>query len=329
MFKDLVFAVSFFLSRSRHQRRMLKKCIYPLIKPLQSDNDGSLGKSDFRKIEFYYGFLIPAFLGGMIEVLEKRKATPQEAEAMTFQAAMTGLFDDFTDEKQMDQPTLERIIDHPEQHRAADQNEQLFLQFYTEVLNRTSHDLIKGTLHRIHAAQIRSEEQVKANCSPDFLKEVTRDKGGWSIVFYRLALQSPWSEQQEAFYYRLGGWLQLGNDIFDVYKDMRDGIHTLVTDLGSVHRLHAYFEEEYQEVLRLCRSLFGSNQPWRRFLFLLDIVFRSRVTVCLEQLKELEVDGRFDPSIHSRNQLVCDMEKPGNLWKSFKWSYSKHRKRLS
>jgi hypothetical protein len=41
--------------------------------------------------------------------------------------------------------------------------------------------------------------------------------------------------------YKLGGVLQLSNDIFDVYKDSKDDIYTLVTTAKKISELRKLF----------------------------------------------------------------------------------------
>lgn len=324
---DFFFALRFFVLHSLQQKRRLKKWVKPLTKGYKIKNDGSLGDTDFKKIEYYYGLLIPAFLGGMMEILQEKKLDSTEAKALTYQAAMTGLFDDFTDVKRLSSNVLHQIINNPEHHPVKDNNEQLFLWFYLGVLRTTNPTAIKEALNRIHSAQIDSQRQEEEDLPIDFLKQVTHQKGAASIVFYRLALNAPLPLKEEEFYNQLGGWLQLGNDIFDVYKDSKEGIHTLLTDWQSIEKVKNYFDSEYHKVVELGR-IFGSNQTYRRFLLILDIVFRSRVLICLEQLHKMEQKELFHPSNLSRSQLVCDMERPGNLWKSLTWSWREHKKRV-
>jgi hypothetical protein len=54
-------------------------------------------------------------------------------------------------------------------------------------------------------------------------------KGGSSVLFYRTAFSPEVSGKEKILINNLGAMMQLGNDIFDVYKDRESGINTLVT----------------------------------------------------------------------------------------------------
>jgi hypothetical protein len=52
----------------------------------------------------------------------------------------------------------------------------------------------------------------------------------------------------------------------------------------------------------------------------------ARCFVCLDQYENLEkISGTFQPHTYSRQQLICDMEKPKNLLSSFSY-FTKYKK---
>ena len=85
------------LNDEKRQRLYIRNQLFPEIEEAKKTNDGSLDDNDFKKIEQYYGFGVPAILGESFCTLRGSMMTPKERKASTYQGAMTGLFDDFFD----------------------------------------------------------------------------------------------------------------------------------------------------------------------------------------------------------------------------------------
>ena len=63
------------------------------------------------------------------------------------------------------------------------------------------------------------------------LRRITYTKGAVSVVIYHQCLDEPASEQMLDTLFYIGSLYQVGNDLFDLYKDVRDNIYTLVIHL--------------------------------------------------------------------------------------------------
>jgi hypothetical protein len=64
----------------------------------------------------------------------------------------------------------------------------------------------------------------------------------------------------------------------------------------------------------------------KRSLRLISMSLCSRCFVCFDQLerKEKQTNNIFLPYQYNREELVCDMDKPGNKWRSVRY-FMKHR----
>ena len=168
-------------------------------------------------------------------------------------------------------------------------------------------------------AQVESRAQAGSDLSRQDIREITFNKGGVSLLFYRSVFEHRLASGEAEALYHAGALMQLGNDIFDVWKDYRDGINTLVTSCSNISEVKEVYSEQLGRTLALFRQTGYGRRNVSRFLhkFVLGI---SRCHVCLDQLERLErkTADRFIPSSYSREEMICDMEKPANMLRSLK-----------
>jgi hypothetical protein len=242
--------ISQVVQQLNRQKKFLKENISPIIDELLLHNDGSIDEMDLKKIYQYYGLAVPAILGEAFCLLHGTKMTEQERMAATCQGATTGLFDDFFDKQKLADEILLNFIDHPETVSAQNSNQKLFLTLYRLGLkNLPSRTISIEHIHRVFQVQLETRKQAVAGLTEAEIKDITLRKGALSLLLYRTSFAFPMDDEEQVMLYKLGGVMQLSNDIFDVYKDHRDGIHTLVTDATSIRQLRKYFVEIYDDAV--------------------------------------------------------------------------------
>jgi hypothetical protein len=60
------------------------------------------------------------------------------------------------------------------------------------------------------------------------MRRITYTKGAVSVIIYHQCLDEAADKQMLEVLFLIGSLYQLGNDLFDLYKDVRDNIYTLV-----------------------------------------------------------------------------------------------------
>lgn len=307
------------LSHIHRQKKFIRKNINPMLAAAKRAADGSLDESDIKKITGYYGLAVPAVLGEAFCALRGEPMTTTERSASTHQGAMTGLGDDFFDRQRLPEQGVKDFIEKPEQFAGNTASEKLFLDFYKNALiNAPDAGKVKEQILRVFLAQLLSKQQDGEGATYEFLKDITLRKGGESLLYYRTAFAHPLQQGEEQMLYSLGGLMQLSNDIFDIYKDRQSGVSTLATTTLQIQELRTY----YSALLRLgTHAAYRSGYPKnnvRRFLNLLNLGIFSRCYVCLDQLErnEKKTGGIFKIRAYSRKQLICDMDKAGNKFRS-------------
>ncbi len=282
-------------------------------------NDGSLDATDFKKITHYYGLAVPAILGEELCALRGEKMSVKERLALTYQGAMTGLGDDFFDKQGTSPETVKAFIENPEKFTGHTASEQLFLSFYRKSLEYAQDPaLVRQYLRKVFAAQVQSKKQASPGLSREEIIKITLDKGGVSVLFYRAAMSHPFRQNEEEALYKIGGLMQFGNDVFGVYNDYNENISTLLTTTKKIDEVRTLFRAVMDSSFQ---SVYGAGYPPRnvkRFLRLISMSLCSRCFVCFDQLEEKEALSYniFTPGQYTREDLVCDMDKAGNKWRS-------------
>lgn len=301
------------------QKNFIKKHIAPLLTDARQQNDGSLNETDFKKITHYYGLAVPAILGEAFCLLAGKPMSDKERWASSSQGAMTGLFDDFFDKYYMKDVDVKNKITALQKEKLHRSNEQLFDLFYKKALQTVpDKNAMQQTLYAVYEAQIKSKLQADPLLLINDIKNITFEKGGTSLLFYRSAFWPAATEPETALLHHLGATMQLANDIFDVYKDKENGIRTLITETDNIHAIRLLLIERLQYAYQQAYSLPYPAVAIHKFLSILSIGIFSRCFVCLDYLQKNEIftNHKFQVRAYSRKQLICDMDTKKNMLRS-------------
>lgn len=307
------------LENLRRQKSFIKKNILPFLEEAVQSRDGSFDNEDLKKITNYYGLAVPAVLGEAFCALRGKKMSGAERLACTCLGAITGMGDDFFDKDRLGEEELKNLLTHPEDATGKTAGEKLSLYFYkTAILNAPDRQLMQRSLFRVFLAQVESRLQKKNNLTPEEIKNITLNKGGVSLLFYRTVFSDQLEDAEERMLYSLGGLMQLSNDIFDVYKDITDGVNTLMTTANKVNDVRVLFSELLKEGYEAAYKTGYEIANIKKFISIISIGIFSRCYVCLDHLEKSErlSNDLFTPQLYNRKQLICDMDTSGNKWKS-------------
>ncbi|HEX2935139.1 MAG TPA: hypothetical protein VHO72_07280 [Bacteroidales bacterium] len=299
------------------QKSYIQRTLINDLAPFKATRDGSLEDSDFLKITDYYAFGVPSILGTAFATLRGTPVDENEQEMITSLGALTGLFDDFFDKKSLSDAEIQELINNPSRSKASTDSEKLFLHFYNKALAMVlDPETLKKAFFAVYQAQVESKEQFN-DLSREKLEDITLKKGGLSLLFYRYAMHNSLSEDEKKLLYALGGLMQFGNDIFDVYKDTQAGIRTLPNTATSINQARTLFTSLLNEVYQLTQQTSFRKRDKNQFIRMISLGL-SRCFVCLDQFERIErcSGGKFTPALYSRSDLICDMEKSSNLLRS-------------
>ncbi len=310
------------ITNVKKQKAFIRKYIQPDLDEAEHNNDGTLDASDLKKITSYYGLAIPAIIGEFIASLRGYGLIEEERKALTYLGATTGLFDDFFDKFNLSDERIRALLDPDLKITGNNSAENLFLHFYKKALGHVpDRNLLFHYIIKVYEAQIESRKQAMDGLSEEEIFHITIEKGGMSVLLYRAAMSNPISESEIEGIYEIGGLMQFGNDLFDIYKDRNDQIRTLPTTSKNIDHLRKLFDGQLEKsYLALGMTPYKAENK-KKFLRLLSLCLCSRCFVALDQLKtKQEKTGNiFVPEKYTRQDLICDMDKKINQWRSLKY----------
>ncbi|MEY5040664.1 MAG: hypothetical protein RLZZ414_192, partial [Bacteroidota bacterium] len=114
---------------------------------------------------------------------------------------------------------------------------------------------------------------------------------------------------------------QLCNDIFDVHKDIQEGITTVVHKVKNTQQIQQILNDKTVQLKKLVQQSNFSPKGQSLFLALIHVAI-ARTQVCLHQLQKNEKHyPNFTLSQWQRHHLVCDMETLKNQLLFFRFWY--------
>jgi len=243
-------------------------------------------------------------LGLSFEKLLGRKLSEPEIKRIVLLAHFAPVYDDLFDRLNTPKERIVKLIKTPENIKAVNAGEKLFLSFYLPVFQdlKTNDDFI-GYFLKLTEAQELSKQQTNGHLSYDEVNQITRDKGGFSCLLLRSLINEPMNENERAGLYQLGAMSQYMDDIFDWYDDLAEN-RTTIANLLSVNDLLELYQENFNTLNQmLVPEAFKS----------LIAILLSPAFVCLDDYQKKKVNTKS----LSQNRIVCDMEKPINQWNLF------------
>ena len=119
----------------------------------------------------------------------------------------------------------------------------------------------------------------------------------------------------------IGSLYQLGNDIFDLYKDVRDNIYTLVNTCDD----YVQFKRDFIERIRLQNekmyALPYAKKNKEDFCIVMNTI-NARSLVAIDQFitTQKKCGGKVDWWKLERKDMIVDMEKKGNILKWLRYA---------
>jgi len=191
---------------------------------------------------------------------------------------------------------------------------QWLIRWWNELLQDAfSKNYILHYAEQIIEAQELSRAQQDQELPFDQVQQITYEKGATALLFWRSLLSDPIAPMEREFLSELGDLLQWINDVFDVYKDREAGIRSLFTFPEHWHSLQVAYAQKWKYVFTLLKKQGFSASESSAFAARLDfLALRGKIAIDqLVSLRDQFPEHTLD--MFSRGQLICDMEKPGNL----------------
>ncbi|MBG9376617.1 hypothetical protein I5907_10250 [Panacibacter sp. DH6] len=301
------------------QKQYNKTYLLPYLQELENRYHGSFQPEQRRKITDYYGLFITSFLCSSYKKLYGKILTGAERKRATLFGILTPVGDDLFDIDQLNHADIERITYEPENYTATTFSAHVAKEIQTSLLKEVPHkaaylEASKNVLD----IQVETARQKNASITATEIEHITYTKGAVSVIIYHQCLDDAASEQMLDALFYTGSLYQLGNDLFDLYKDVRDNIYTLINKCDDYAALQQKFTERVTLQNRKIMALPYAKKDKDIFCIIMNTI-NARSMVALDQFVAFEKKhGKPDWWKLKRKDMIVDMEKPINL---LKWFY--------
>ena len=259
------------------------------------------------------------FLGIASRLFEILYPYPEktDSELSYIQGILNPIFDDLIDLEKLNPDQLKLLVLNPNAVKPETKLQKTFIQFWSRLLQtHKTKDNLTNAAQLILQAQIESIRQESENLTWDEALKITQEKGASAMLFWRTAIwRNEISPSERIHFSKLGILLQFINDIFDLRKDLINGISTPIAYENKLDKITTYYDNLVDEVLS--KSQKSTYNQTIALLF-------ARGKVALNQFKRIEsYKGEYSPNTWERTELVCDMETYNNqveqfkIWKSY------------
>jgi hypothetical protein len=289
----------------RYQRKTTSKLLKQLSDQLNRHNSQRL---------LLYGLYIPVFIGTSYSILRGRKLSFDERAAITYLGSMTGLFDDLFDSGKNTDDAIRALIHKTKPFESLSELDQILLQLFDLFKSHIQDESdIEKLVSQVFESQVSSRKQHSPLLTNSEIKEITFNKGGYTMQLYRRAFSGNVSETEDVLFFNIGAIGQLENDIFDIFKDLTEGISTLATNTNSIQSLRDIYVDLQQQIYFQIENLDYKKADKRAFKRIFALI-AARGLVALDNLELLNCRTglAFNPKNFTRKELICDMEKPKN-----------------
>jgi hypothetical protein len=239
---------------------------------------------------------------------------------------MVSVYDDFFDDKTLTLEQIDSIFYHPEAFNPQTFFEKVFIYTHTALLNDVADKAqYFKDFEGLHIAQKDSLDQFNPNITDETLLSITTRKGGYCLLMCRHYLDTPYLPAADATWYALGGVIQLTNDLYDIYKDMQEGIITLAVRAKQYEAIYALYHRHAEALNETIRQLPVAHARKMELSIILNVIAAFGY-VALDNLKRLQVNNSNNsilPSFETlpRKELIIDMEKNTNRFKLLNFTY--------
>jgi hypothetical protein len=307
----------------KKQHAYIQTFLNAYLDELQKKYGGTFGEEQLKKIRQYYGLFIPTILCSSYKHLYDESYTEAERKRATLFGILTPVGDDLFDIDKLDVEAINEITYHPESYVAKTFSAHIAKEIQSFMLKDvpSKREYLEAAKN-VYEIQLETIKQTNLTITDSELEQITFAKGGYSVIIYHQIMEKPASEAMWKVLFYVGSLMQFGNDLFDMFKDLRDGIITLPDRCTDYTKLRQLFLSRVKECNSLIYALPYKQNKKEEFAVAMHLII-SRALVVIDKMVGLEKQlGRpLNYKKLTRRQLICDMEKPGNILKWLYYSY--------
>lgn len=306
------------------QKQFNRNFLIPYLDELEKKYNGKFQTEQKKKILDYYGLFITSFLCSSYKRLYGKILTDEERKRATLFGVLTPVGDDLFDIDKLDNNSIREITFHPETFNANTFSSHIAKEIQAYLLQSVPHKeaYIKASKDVLDI-QVETILQTNPEIPKDEMRRITYTKGAVSVIIYHQCLDDMADEQMLEVLFLIGSLYQLGNDIFDLYKDVRDKIYTLVNTCDDYNLFKKDFIERVRLQNQKIYALPYSKKDKEDFCIVMNTI-NARSLVAIDQFIETQkkYKGKVNWQELDRKEMIVDMEKPKNILKWMKYIFA-------
>ncbi|AYD47943.1 hypothetical protein [Arachidicoccus soli] len=253
--------------------------------------------------------------------MRDRHTTKKEKERLLHYFICSSLFDNFCDNNEQPSTDLYKISFFPESYSFTSFEEHAFIQSNTYLKNNIlDPEQYKKACEALYNSQICSTTQSDCQITDEEIKDITRQKGGYSLMLCSFYLDEISSTLEQQCWYHIGEIIQLNDDLFDIYKDCNDKIATLANRMQDAYAFHHFFISSFKNIEKEIWQLPYPNKS-KQYLINSLIGISAIGLVAIRHLQKIQRASQRLPDLKTltHHELVIDMEKITNRLRCIKW----------
>jgi hypothetical protein len=290
------------------QYRFIKKWLEPLVASYCETLHYELSRHEKRKMFRYYPLLSVCAIAENYVYLKGRALTEIERKRVTLMSSMATLCDDLVDEDGLTEQNLLDLLENRLDYGGLSTKTKLIIAMNEELKRLDVSNEYWTQLKRAFHGQAESVRQREPGLSLEETIHIAREKNGNYCMAVAALLDEAWTDTDKKIIYQHGIMGQLANDIFDAWKDTRQGIYTVIKKVERMEQLRSFFLQEsttMQQLIHQTDAPVGRKRSMIRRYAVMD----AFTLVGIDNLTEVEKKyGQPIPwSSVPRRELVTDM----------------------
>lgn len=295
------------------QYSFMRNWLKPLVAKHCNSLNYTLSKLEAKKVLDYYPVYTVCANAENYIFLKNRKLTLIERKRLTLMASMATLCDDLIDEDGWNENQLLDLLDDKLDYENLSNKTKLIVLLNKEFKKLNVPEPYWTQLRRAFAAQADSIRQNNPDLTIEETLQISKDKNGNTSLLVASVINEEWTANELNLIYQTGVLGQLANDIYDAYKDVHDGIYTIVRKANNNAHLRQIFMTECERLYSYIDATHLTKKQKATLRTRLAAV-NSFGLVGLDKLQEVENKHGVNPQWQSipRKELITDMA----LWPS-------------
>jgi uncharacterized membrane protein len=233
------------------------------------------------------------------------------------------VFDNFFDREELTDKEIYNITFNSKAYTASNFNESISLHSHLLLI-----DFVRDkqkyfdVLKKEYDVQVASRRQFNIDITDKEIEHITLEKGGNAVLLTSFYLNTQASLHEENVWYKLGNVIQYVNDLFDIYRDLQNGLQTIPNRLTDVQPFKQYYLSLVDDVKTSINKI-KVKESRKLVLKISCMGICALGIIAIEQLEKLQGSNKELPNLKTlpRKDLIVDMELKRNLWKWVKTVY--------